>query len=122
MRIDEPYRACTMRCKNMPFVRKTDSQGSQPPTDVHKIFIGRANELHFFVEDILKPEEPACNIISIAGQAGVGKTTLLNRFIEEAHTANFRDYCLTALVNHLQATPASVMEKFAEQLGLEGTF
>ncbi len=49
----------------MPFVRKTDSQGSQPPTDARKLFIGRTGELLFFVQNILKPEEPTHNIISI---------------------------------------------------------
>ncbi len=51
----------------MPFIRKTDSQGSQPPTDTRKLFIGRTGELLFFVQNILKPEEPTHNIISIWG-------------------------------------------------------
>ena len=42
----------------MPFVRKTDSQGPQPPTDTHKLFIGSTGELLFFAQNILKPEEP----------------------------------------------------------------
>src|SRR6266581_8601233 len=106
----------------MPFVRKTDSQGSQPPTDARKLFIGRTGELLFFVQNILKPEEPTHNIISIWGQGGVGKSTLLSRFIDEAHTADFKDYCLTAIVDELQTTPASIMEKFATQLHMQGAF
>jgi tetratricopeptide (TPR) repeat protein len=106
----------------MPFVRKTDSQGSQAPTDTRKIFIGRTGELLFFVQNILRPEEPTHNIISIWGQGGVGKSTLLARFIDEAHSAEFKDYCLTATVDELQTTPASIMEKFAAQLHLHGTF
>ena len=54
----------------MPFVRKTDSHGSQSPTDTRKLFIGRTGELLFFVQNILKPEEPTHNIISIWGQGG----------------------------------------------------
>jgi hypothetical protein len=37
----------------MPFVKKTDAKGFQPLTDARKIFIGRNNELHFFIQDIL---------------------------------------------------------------------
>src|SRR6266566_690880 len=106
----------------MPFVRKADSQGSQPPTDARKIFIGRTGELLFFVQNILKPEEPTHNIISIWGQGGVGKSTLLSRFIDEAHSAEFKDCCLMALVDERQTTPLSIMEKFADQLHLKGEF
>jgi len=106
----------------MPFVRKTDSQGSQPPTEARKIFIGRTGELLFFVQNILKPEEPTHNIISIWGQGGVGKSTLLARFIDEARSAEFKDYCLTATVDELQTTPFSFMEKFATQLHIQGAF
>jgi len=106
----------------MPFVRKTDSQGSQPPTDTRKLFIGRTGELLFFVQNILKPEEPTHNIISIWGQGGVGKSTLLGRFIDEARSAEFKDYCLTATVDELQTTPANMMEKFATQLHMQGAF
>src|SRR6266852_5534028 len=106
----------------MPFVRKTDSQGSQPPTDTRKLFIGRTGELLFFVQNILKPDEPTHNIISIWGQGGVGKSTLLSRFIDEANSADFKDYCLTATVDELQTTPVSIMEKFATQLHMQGAF
>ncbi len=106
----------------MPFVRKIDSQGSQPPTDTRKLFIGRTGELLFFMQNILKPEEPTHNIVSIWGQGGVGKTTLLARFIDEAHSAEFKDYCLTATVDELQTTPVSIMEKFATQLHMRGAF
>ena len=104
----------------MPFVRKADSQGSQPPTDTRNLFIGRTGELLFFVQNILKPEEPTHNIISIWGQGGVGKSTLLSRFIDEAHSAEFKDYCLIATVDELQTTPFSIMEKFATQLHMQG--
>ena len=106
----------------MPFVRKADSQGSQPPSDTHKLFIGRTGELLFFVQNILKPEEPTHNIISIWGQGGVGKSTLLSRFIDEARSAEFKDYCLTAIVDERQITPVSIMGKFADQLHMQGAF
>src|SRR5690349_9488728 len=98
----------------MPFVRKTNPEGSQIPTDTRKLFIGRTGELLFFVQNILKPEEPTHNIISIWGQGGVGKSTLLARVIDEAHAAECKDYCLTARVDEIQATPAGIMEELAE--------
>jgi Lon protease-like protein len=106
----------------MPFVKQTRSKGIQPPTAIRKLFIGRTNELSFFVENILQPEEPAHNIISISGQGGVGKSTLLTRFIDETKTVNFKDYCLTALVDERQITPASILERFADQLRMRGEF
>jgi AAA domain len=106
----------------MPFIKKTDPQSSQPPTDARKIFIGRESELLFFVQNILKPADPTHNIISIWGQGGVGKSTLLARYIDETHTPEFKDYCLTAMVDERQTSSASMMEKFAEQLHLEGDF
>src|SRR6266487_1721820 len=106
----------------MPFVRKTDSQGFQLPTDTRKLFIGRTGELLFFIQNILKPEEPTHNIISIWGQGGVGKSTLLSRLIDEARSAEFKDYCLAAIVDELQTTPVSIMEKFATQLHMQGAF
>ncbi len=106
----------------MPFVRETDSQDSQPPTDARKLFIGRIGELLFFVQNILKPEEPTHNIISIWGQGGVGKSTLLLRFIDEARSGDFKDYCLTGIVDERQITPVSIMEKFADQLHISGDF
>jgi hypothetical protein len=106
----------------MPFVRKTDSQDYRHPIGTRKLFIGRTGELLFFMQNILKSEEPTHNIISIWGQGGVGKSTLLARFIDEAHSADFKDYCLTALVDERQTTPLSIMEKFADQLHMKGEF
>ncbi len=52
----------------------------------------------------------------------MGKSTLLAKFIEDAHTLEFKDYCMTALVDERQITPANMMEKFAEQLQMMGEF
>jgi hypothetical protein len=46
----------------------------------------------------------------------------LLRFIEDAHSPEFKDYCLTALVNERLTTPTRFMEKFADQLHREGDF
>jgi len=106
----------------MPFVKKDGSQDFQPLTEAQKIFIGRTDKILFFAQNILKPAYPTHNIISISGQGGVGKSTLLARFIDEAHSTSFKDYCLTAIVDERQTTPVSIMEKFAGQLGMTGKF
>ncbi len=106
----------------MPFIKKNTGQGTPPFTPARSIFIGRTTELLFFVQHILKPEEPTHNILSIWGQAGVGKTTLLLQFISQARTADFKAYCLAAMVDERQATPASIMEKFAQQLPFSKKF
>lgn len=106
----------------MPFIKKSETLTSQAVTDSRNIFIGRKDELLFYKQHILEPEDPANNIISISGQGGVGKSTLLTRLIDETSAPNFKDYCLTALVDERQTTSISVMERFAGQLGLTGKF
>jgi tetratricopeptide (TPR) repeat protein len=108
----------------MPFVKKQDarSHAYQPVSDARRIFIGRKNELQFFTQHILLPEDPEYNIISIHGDGGVGKSTLLARLIDEICTPEYKDYCLSALVDERQATPAGILEKFAEQLRIQGGF
>src|SRR5947209_7974090 len=99
----------------MPF-KKNTPRGPQQPADAKRIFVGRTDQVRFFIHNILEPDDPTHNIISISGQGGVGKTTLVDRFIDEAHATNFKEYCLTAKVNERQPTPASVMERFADVL------
>jgi tetratricopeptide (TPR) repeat protein len=96
----------------MPFVGKNSS----------KAFIGRRKEIHFFLDKILLPLNPEYNIVSFSGQGGIGKSKLLLRFIEETHCTDCEEYCLSALVNEQQVTPARVMERFAQQLHLSGNF
>src|SRR5436309_6121484 len=109
------------RCRKMPFVKRVNAKNLQPATDARKIFIGRTSELHFFVEHILKPEDPSYNIVSVSGEGGVGKSTLLARFIDESRWLPFKEYCLTAFVDEQQAVPYTIMEKFAMQLGEVGS-
>jgi tetratricopeptide (TPR) repeat protein len=105
----------------MPF-KKTSSKNLQAPIVANTTFIGRTEELHFFVEHILRPEEPAHNIISISGQGGVGKSTLLKRFIDEIQNTHFGGYCSAAIVDERQTTAATLMERFADQLHITGEF
>ncbi len=106
----------------MPFVTRTNAKRQRSPTDAKKIFIGRTNEMHFFMENILEPDIPTHNILSISGQGGVGKSTLLAQFANVAHTANFQDYCLIAQVDERQITAASAIEKLAKELHITGEF
>jgi len=106
----------------MPFVTRTNAKRQRSPTDAKKIFICRTNEMQFFVENILEPDIPTHNILSISGQGGVGKSTLLAQFANVAHTANFQDYCLIAQVDERQITAASAIEKLAKELHITGEF
>jgi hypothetical protein len=80
---------------NMPFKKpdgKASTEDSQSSTKARKIFIGRDQELDFFVEKILKPDVPAHNIISISGEGGIGKTELLHQFRDKARSLEFKEY------------------------------
>src|SRR5437588_12828437 len=100
----------------MPFVKRVNAKNLPVVADARKIFVGRTDELHFFIEYILQPDDPSYNIISISGEGGVGKSTLLIRFIDETRLPPFDSYCLTAFINEKQMTPYTVMEKFSTQL------
>jgi Cdc6-like AAA superfamily ATPase len=106
----------------MPFVKKSGDHHTSPSLDIHKAFIGRASELHFFAEHLLAPKEPTSNILVISGQGGVGKSTLLARFIQLARSPDFAEYCLVATVDERQVTPTNIMEQFASQLHMTGAF
>lgn len=87
--------------------------------------IGRTAEQDFFTEHILRPggrdqSAPTHNLISLWGEAGVGKSTLLARFRDTACSIEFRDACLTALVDAWLLTPARLMECVAAQLRSAG--
>ena len=105
----------------MPFIKQTNLKGPQPLIESHdRIFVGRTVELLFFRDHILQPTEPAYNIVSISGNAGVGKTTLLNQVINLVQAPNFKDYILTALVDSRQVSPDSVMTQFVLKLPKKG--
>ena len=104
----------------MPFVKQTALTSRRPRSEVRDRFIGRTSELHMFREHMLKPEDPAYNVLSVWGPAGVGKTTLLARLRDEARTADFKNSCLTALVDERQGTPADLMARCAAQLRMAG--
>ncbi len=74
----------------------------RPQIEASNIFIGRNNELRFFVQHILKPKQPTYNIVSISGNPGVGKSTLLSRFRDKASKVRFKNSCVTALVDARQ--------------------
>ncbi len=100
----------------MTFIKQT----LRPQIEASNIFIGRTDELSFFVQHILKTKHPAYNIVSISGNTGVGKSTLLAKFREKASTVRFKNSCITALVDVRQGTPAHIMEQCAAQLRRAG--
>jgi tetratricopeptide (TPR) repeat protein len=106
----------------MPFVKKSGDHHIPSSSDTHKAFVGRASELRFFADHLLSPNEPTSNMLVISGQGGVGKSTLLARFIQLALSPDFADYCLVATVDERQVTPTNIMEQFANQLHMTGTF
>lgn len=106
----------------MPFLKQRNSKDVSIVVPAPSFFVGRTSELLFFMQNILLPEIPVYNILSISGQGGVGKSTLLNYFRNDAHSNGFKEYCLTALVDERQTSPFTVMERFAEQLPLQGKF
>ncbi len=100
----------------MPFSK----QAFQPQVGTRSGMIGRAGEQYFFTEHVLRPVEPFYNFISVWGEAGVGKSTLLTSFRDTACSLEFKDVCLTALVDEWPLTPVHLMERVAAQLRSAG--
>ena len=100
----------------MPFSK----QAVQSQVETRSGMIGRTNEQYFFIEHILRPIEPFSHLIAVWGEAGVGKSTLLTRFRDTAHSIELKDVCLTALVDEWPITPVQVMERIAAQLRSAG--
>jgi tetratricopeptide (TPR) repeat protein len=107
----------------MPFINPDqNTKNTSLSENTLTFFIGREYERDFFLQSVLVPEKPICNVISISGNGGVGKSTLLARFINQARTDDFKGYCVVAQVNERQTDPVRVMEHLAEQLRLTGDF
>jgi len=92
------------------------TKSRHPQVEAPPLFQSRSYELDVFIQDILTPQDPQYNIVAITGQQGVGKSTLLDHFIEKAQ----KQYCLTALVDQPQAIPTSMMADFADQFRIAG--
>jgi ABC-type nitrate/sulfonate/bicarbonate transport system ATPase subunit len=84
--------------------------------------VGRTEEIQFFKQNILEPESPSHNIVSIYGPAGVGKSTLLSQIIAITQDPHYNSYCSTAIVDKRDADPLLIMDKFATQLQIKGKF
>jgi hypothetical protein len=89
----------------MPFIE----QIYRPQIETGSTIVGRTNEQYFFTEHVLRPVEATYNLISVWGEAGVGKSTLLTRSRDIARSTEFKDVCLTALVDEWPVTPAHLM-------------
>ena len=106
----------------MPFVKPGKEKVAHAPNEHQKIFVGRASELHFFSERILQPDDPACNIVSIYGDGGVGKSTLIDYVIAQINTPPYQEYCLHARVDERQVSIFAMLEALADQLRLRREF
>jgi hypothetical protein len=100
----------------MPFKRPPENDNhEQQPFRAGRFFIGRETEQNFFREKILARRYPAVNILGISGDGGIGKSTLLERYLRFATEDEYRDQCRIARVEE-QPTPYTIMKRFAEQL------
>lgn len=100
----------------MPFIEQAFHQ----QIETGSAMIGRTNEQYFFIEHVLRQVKPAYSLISVWGEAGVGKSTLLTRFRDTARSTEFKDVCLTALIDEWPVTPAHLMERVSAQLRSAG--
>lgn len=101
----------------MAFKKKETSSNN---LNTRSVFVGRKHELAFFINNVVKADDISHNIIAISGNGGVGKSSLLARFMEEAKASNYKHTCLTALINEQKTTPAAILEAFADQLTQSG--
>jgi len=104
----------------MPFINKNALASPEPNNIGRGIFVGREAERAFFLNNILRATNISHNIVAISGNGGVGKSTLLQKYILDAGIAEFKDYCVTTFVNERQPTPLAIMEAFADQLKSAG--
>ena len=90
--------------------------------DARKIFVGREDELEFFRTSILGADSPEYNLLSVSGEGGVGKSTLLAHFTGAARSIEYREKWVVAQADERNAgpDPVKVMERLAEQLAEAG--
>jgi hypothetical protein len=98
----------------MPFIFQAE-QASVSPS-----FVGRAQELAWFREQVLLPDEPAAHAVSVWGPPGVGISALLASFREEARSVPDAARTLCALVTGHLGSPLRVMAACAVQLRAAG--
>jgi tetratricopeptide (TPR) repeat protein len=104
----------------MPTVPDASYATPSPLVGAGPLFLGRTQELHLFVQHILQPQEPLFQVISLWGEPGVGTSTLLRRFRDEARLAAGTSRAFTALVDERLVSPLDMLERWAQQLRLAG--
>ena len=104
----------------MPSVPDASYATPPPLVGAGPLFLGRTQELHLFVQHILQPQEPLFQVISLWGEPGVGTSTLLRRFHDEARLAAGTSRAFTALVDERLVSPLDLLERWAQQLRLAG--
>jgi hypothetical protein len=104
----------------MPSVPDASYAPLPPLVGAGPLFLGRVQELHLFVQHIVKPQEPLFQVISLWGEPGIGTSTLLRRFRDEARLAAGTHRAFTALVDERLTNPLDLLEHWAQQLRLAG--
>lgn len=78
-------------------------------------FVGRTLELSLF-QSLLEDKALPFNILYIYGPGGIGKTTLLNQFIQSCQEANIPSVYLDS--RNFEPTPVAFLEALAQGLGI----
>ncbi|HET9919585.1 MAG TPA: tetratricopeptide repeat protein [Ktedonobacteraceae bacterium] len=104
----------------MSFVPGASYATLSPLAGAGSLFLGRKQELDLFVQHIVKSQEPLFQVVSLWGEPGVGTSTLLRRFRDEAHLATGTTRVFTALVDERLVSPLDMLAHWAEQLRLAG--
>ena len=80
-------------------------------------FVGRAEQLHVFQDNFIS-NNPSWMALSVTGEGGVGKSTLLKRYCQLAESA---EICANVIMcDDRQISPVEVMGYVAEQLAKVG--
>jgi tetratricopeptide (TPR) repeat protein len=96
-------------------------QPFRPRVETSNTLIGRTSERQNFLQYVLHPKKLTYHVLALWGPAGVGKSTLLHQFQQDARVSRFNHTCLTALVDECTYSPVHIMEQCAIQFRSAGT-
>lgn len=99
----------------MPAKKTTWAQKKE--INLERLFVGREDVVNTFVNDFLS-ESPEYMVISVVGEGGVGKSTLLKRFEAKAESPDYKAF--VAICNSNQDSPIRIMDFISQQLSQNG--
>ncbi len=93
-------------------------------TKIEKDFIGRKKELNFLLDNLYKfKENERCSSIFISGEAGIGKTTLMEKALsiseQEDESLVIKSECFPAEERYIYKPWKKVMENIKENIELK---